>query len=64
MAAVSLYLTANLLYIDLRPGKKCHFKMMHRKEVTHSDGNYGKKSCTRAWLTIWDKVKSRGTVID
>ena len=33
-------------------------------EVTHSDGNCGKKSRRRAWLTIWDKVKSRGTVID
>ena len=28
---------------------------MHRKEVTHSDGSYEKKS-----LTIWDKVKSHG----
>ena len=33
-------------------------------EVTHSDGSYGKKSRRRAWLTIWDKVKSHGTVID
>ena len=23
--------------------------------------SYGKKSCRRAWLTIWDKVKSRST---
>ena len=30
-------------------------------EVTHSDGSYGKKSRRRAWLTIWDKVKSQCT---
>ena len=34
------------------------------REVTHSDGSYGKKSRRRAWLTIWDKVKFHGTVID
>ena len=33
-------------------------------EVTHSDGSYGKKSRRRAWLTIWDKVKSHSTVIN
>ena len=33
-------------------------------EVTHSDGSNGRKSCRQAWLTIWDKVKSRGTVTD
>ena len=53
-----------VLYIDLRPGQTCHSKVIHRKEVTHSDGSYGKKSRRRAWLTIWDKVKSHGTVID
>ena len=37
---------------------------MHRKEVTHSDGSYGKKLRRQDWLTIWDKVKSHGTVID
>ena len=26
-------------YIDLRPGQKCHSKVMHRKEGTHSDGS-------------------------
>ena len=30
---------------------------MHRKEMTHSDGSYEKKSRRRDWLTIWDKVK-------
>ena len=53
-----------LLYIDLWPGQTCHSKVIHRKEVTHFDGSYGKKSRRRAWLTIWDKVKSHGTVID
>ena len=53
-----------LLYIDLLPGQTCHSKVMHQKEVTHSDDSYGKKSRRWAWLTIWDKVKSHGTVID
>ena len=54
----------HLLYTDLRPGEICHSKVMHRKEVTHSDGSYKKKSRRRTWLTIWDKVKSHGTLID
>ena len=53
-----------VLYVDLRPGQTCHFKVRHRKEVTHSYGSYGKKSRRRAWLTIWDKLKSQCTVID
>ena len=53
-----------VLYIDLRPGQTCHSKVMHRKEVTHSDGSYEKKSRRRAWLKKWDRVKSHGTLID
>ena len=53
-----------MLYIDLRPGETCHSKVMHRKKVTHSDGSYEKKSRRQPWLTIWDKVKSHGTLID
>ena len=34
---------------------------MDRKEVTHSDGSYEKKSCKRIWLTKWDKVKAHDT---
>ena len=30
---------------------------MHRKEVTHSDGNYEEKSRRWTWITKWDKVK-------
>ena len=26
------------------PGQKCHSKVMHRKEVTHSNGSYERKS--------------------
>ena len=52
------------MYIDLQPGQTCHSKVMHRKEVTHSEGSYGKKSRRHAWLTIWDKVKSHGTLTD
>ena len=53
-----------VLYIDLRPSKTCHSKVMHRKEVTHFDGSYEKKSRRWTWLTVWDKVKSHGTGID
>ena len=27
-----------LLYFDLRPAQKCYSKVIHRKEVTHSNG--------------------------
>ena len=53
-----------VLYIDLRPGQTCHSKVMHRKEMTHSDGSYEKKSRRRALLTVWDKIKSHSTLID
>ena len=53
-----------MLYIDLQSGQTCHSKVMHRKEVTHSDGSYEKKSCRQAWLKIWDKVNSHGILID
>ena len=33
-----------LLCFGLRPDQKCHSKVMHRKEVTHSDGIYERKS--------------------
>ena len=33
-----------VLYFGLRPGQKCHPKVMHRKEVTHSNGSYERKS--------------------
>ena len=56
--------TDQMLYIDLQPGQTCHSKVMHRKEVTHSNGSYEKKSRRRAWLKKWDKVKSHGTLID
>ena len=46
-----------LLYIDLWPSQTCHSKVMHRKEVTHSEGSYEKKSRRWAWLKKWDKVK-------
>ena len=58
------YWSVWMLYIYLRPGQTCHSKVMHRKEVTHSDGSYEKKSRRRTWLTIWDKVKSHGTGMD
>ena len=33
-----------MLHIDLRPGQKCHSKVKHRKEVTHSNDSYERKS--------------------
>ena len=46
-----------LLYIDHRPGQTCHSKVMHRKEVTHSDVSYEMKSRRRTWQKKSDKVK-------
>ena len=40
---------------SIRP--KMPFKVMHRKEVTHSNGSYERKSRRWAQLIIWDKVK-------
>ena len=54
-----------VLYFDLQPGQTCHFKVMHWKEVTHSNGSYERKLRRHAWLTKWDKVKkSHDTLID
>ena len=36
---------------------KMPFKVMHRKEVTHSNRSYKRKSRRWARLIIWDKVK-------
>ena len=47
----------SLLYIDLRPSQTCHSKVMHRKEVSHSDGSYERKSRSRAWPKKYDKAK-------
>ena len=33
-----------VLYFGLWPGQKCHSKVMHRKEVTKSNGSYERKS--------------------
>ena len=32
------------MYFGLWPGQKSHSKVMHRKEVTHSNGSYERKS--------------------
>ena len=31
------------MHFGLRPGQKCHSKVMHLKEVTHSNGSYDRK---------------------
>ena len=58
--------TVLLLYFDLRPGQKCHSKVMHRKEVTHSNGSYERKSRGRKLADEMGRGKenSHGTLID
>ena len=48
-----------LLCFDLRPGpKKCYSKVMHKKEVTHSNGQVIERDRVGGLnLIIWDKVK-------
>ena len=55
-----------VLYFDLRPGQKCHSKVMHRKEVTHSNGSYERKSRGRELADGMGRGKknSHGTLID
>ena len=54
-----------MLYFDLRPGQKSHFKVMHRKEVTHSNGSYERKSRGRKLADEMGRAKkSLDTLID
>ena len=48
------------------PGQKCHSKVMHRKEVTHSNGSYERTSCGRKLADKMGLAKknSHGTLID
>ena len=39
------------------PGQKCHSKVMHRKEVTHSNGSYERKSRGRKLADEMGRVK-------
>ena len=39
-----IYIYIYMLYFDLRPGQKCHSKMMHWKEGTLSNSSYERKS--------------------
>ena len=41
------YKISNCCVLTFWPGQKCHSKVMHRKEVTHSNGSYERKSCGR-----------------
>ena len=54
-----------MLYFDLRPVQKCHSKVMHRKEMTHSNGNYERKSRGRKLADEIGRTKknSHGTLI-
>ena len=39
----NIFFISLVLYFGLRPGQKCHSKVMHRKEMTHSNGSYERK---------------------
>ena len=39
------------------PGQKCHSKMIHRKEVTHSNGSYERKLRGRKWADEMGRAK-------
>ena len=53
---VELFVNVNVAFWpSTRP--KMPFKVMHRKEVTNSNGSYERKSRRWARLIIWDKVK-------
>ena len=41
------------------PGQKCHSKVMHRKEVTHSNGSYERKSRGRKLADEMGRAKKK-----
>ena len=57
---------ALLLFFDLLTRPKMPFKVMHRKEVTHSKGSYERKSRGRKLVDEMGRGKknSHGTLID
>ena len=64
--SINLFLPL-VLYFSLRPGQKCHSKVMHRKEVTHSNGSYERQSRGRKLadeLGQGKKKNSHATLID
>ena len=42
-----------VLYFDLRPKQICHYKVIYRKEVTHSNGQWLKEI---AWVDLADEM--------
>ena len=53
-----------LLHFDLRPEQKCHSKVMHRKEVIHSNGSYERKSRGQKLADEMGQGKAHDTLID
>ena len=51
-----MHLCVYVLYFDLRPGQKCHSKVMHRKEVTHFNGSYERKSRVNQYCILHEHV--------
>ena len=62
----TIYSNFQLLYFDLLTRPKKPFKVMHRKEVTHSNGSYVRKSRGRKLADEIGRAKknSHGTLID
>ena len=52
------------IYIDLRPEQKCHSKVMHRKEVSHSNDSNERKSRGRKLADEMGQGKANDTLID
>ena len=51
--------------LTFEPGQKCYSKVMHRKEVTHSNGSYERKSRGRKLADEMGRAKkSHDTLID
>ena len=66
MCRMSIEILKRVLYFGLRPGPKCHSKVMHRKEVTHSNGSSERKSRGRKLADEIGQGKKNyhGTLID
>ena len=53
-----------MLYFDLRPGQKRHSKVMHRKEMTHSNGSYKRKSRGQKLADEMERGKKKIPMVD
>ena len=63
---MSVLVHDQMWHFDLRPGQKCHSKVIHWKEETHSNGSYERKSRGRKLADEMGRAKknSHSTLID